>query len=65
MIDKFFFVFIFFFLFIIRPPPGLFPVLGPLERYRLLHLTQPCLVAPGPVLIWVKCRIVEYDASPS
>ena len=42
----------------IRPPPGLLPVLGPLERYRRrLHLTRPCLVALGQILIWVCCRI--------
>ena len=42
------------FFFSICPPPGLLPVLGSLERYRLLHLTQPCLVALGQVQIWVE-----------
>ena len=37
----------------IRPSPGLLPVLGPLERYRLLHLMWPCLLALGRVLL---CR---------
>ena len=52
------------FFFSICPPPGLLPVLGLLERYRLLHLTRPCLVALGRVLIWVERRIIESDASP-
>ena len=30
--------------FLIRPPSGLLPVLGPLERFRLLHLMWPCFV---------------------
>ena len=39
---------------IIRLPPELLPVLGPLKRWRdALHLTWPCFVALGRVLIWV------------
>ena len=34
-------------------PPGLLPVLGPLERYMTPHFTRPCYVALGRVLIWV------------
>ena len=45
--------------FVSGPPSGLLPVLGPLERYRLLHLMRPCLVALRRVLIWVELWIVE------
>ena len=53
-----------FFVIWIPPPPGLLYVLRLLERYRLLHLTRPCLVALGRVQIWVERQIAEYDASP-
>ena len=55
---------VFFVVFCIRPSPGLLPVLGPLERYRLLHLTRPCLVALGRVLIWVEGRILGLNLNP-
>ena len=51
--------FFYFLVFSFRPPPGLLPVLGPLERYRLLHLTRPCLLALGRVLIWVERRLLN------
>ena len=50
--------FYFYFLFSIRPSPGLLPVLGQLEWYRLLHLTQPCLVALGRVLVFIHTTVV-------
>ena len=50
----YFILFIIIIFFCIRPPPGLLPVLGQLEQYRLLHLTQPCLIALGRVLFWVE-----------
>ena len=43
--------------FCFRPPPELLPVLGPLENTWHLHLTRPCYVALGRVLIWVVSRI--------
>ena len=46
-----------FFIFSICPPLGLLTVLGPLERYRLLYLKRPCLVALGQVLIKVERRL--------
>ena len=35
--------------------------MGPLEQYRLLHLTRPCLVDLGRVVIWVERQIVEFQ----
>ena len=46
--------------FSIHPPPGLLPVLGPLERYMTPTLDAalpPCYVALGWVLIWVMSQI--------
>ena len=46
-----------FFLFSIHPLPELLPVFVPLEQYMMPTMTQPCYVAPGWVLTWVKCWI--------
>ena len=38
-------IFVFFILFIIRPPPGLLHVLGPLERYMIPTLDSALLIS--------------------
>ena len=54
-----------FFCFLYRPSFGIAPCVGMAGSGTwLLHLTQPCLLAIGQVLIWVGRRIVESDISP-